>query len=156
MHICISKVTTIGSDNGLSPGRGQAVIWTNAGILLIGPLGTTFSEILIEFHTFSFRKMHLNMWWPFCPGMNVSTYWCISYVDICNSRKNTVDVHFPMLVVCGSESHHCSINWLTHWDQNKITVILHIIFSNSFSLINIIVLMHICSLKWRNGYYMFT
>ena len=35
-HICISKLTIIGSDNGLSPGRRQAIIWTNAGILLIG------------------------------------------------------------------------------------------------------------------------
>ena len=36
----------IGSDNGLSPGRHQAIIWTNTGILLIRPLGTNFSEIL--------------------------------------------------------------------------------------------------------------
>ena len=34
-----SKLTTIGSDNGLSPGQPQAIIWTNAGILLIGHLG---------------------------------------------------------------------------------------------------------------------
>ena len=46
-HICVSKLTIIGSDNGLSPGRRQAIIWTNAGILLIGPIGTNFSEILI-------------------------------------------------------------------------------------------------------------
>ena len=44
-HICVVKLTIIGSDNGLSPGRRQAIIWTNAGILLIGPLGTNFSEI---------------------------------------------------------------------------------------------------------------
>ena len=44
-HICIAKLTIIGSDNGLSPGRHQAIIWTTAGILLIGPLGTQFSEI---------------------------------------------------------------------------------------------------------------
>ena len=37
MHICICKLTTIGSDNGLLPGLHQAIIWTNAGILLIGP-----------------------------------------------------------------------------------------------------------------------
>ena len=37
----------IGSGNGLSPGRRQAIILTNDGILLIGPLGTN-SEILIE------------------------------------------------------------------------------------------------------------
>ena len=47
-HICINKLTIIGSDNGLSPGRRQAIIWTNDGILLIGPLGTKFSETLIE------------------------------------------------------------------------------------------------------------
>ena len=58
-HICVGKLTLIGSDKGLSPGRRQAIIWTNAGILLRYPLGTNFSEILIEFYTFSFKKMHL-------------------------------------------------------------------------------------------------
>ena len=47
-HICVSKLTIIALDNGLSPVRRQAIIWTNAGILLIGPLGTNFSEILIR------------------------------------------------------------------------------------------------------------
>ena len=61
MHICIGKLTIIGSDNGLSPERRQAIIWTNAGILLIGPLGTNFSEILIEIQTFSLKKIHLKM-----------------------------------------------------------------------------------------------
>ena len=45
MHICICNLTIIGLDNGLSPGRCQAIIWTNARILLIEPLGTNFSEI---------------------------------------------------------------------------------------------------------------
>ena len=73
-HICVSKQTIIGSDNGLSPGRRQAIIWTNAGILLIGPLGINFSEILIEILTFSFKKMCLKVpsakWQPFCLGLN--------------------------------------------------------------------------------------
>ena len=68
-HICVSKLTIIGSDYGLSPGRRQAIIWTNAGILLIRPLGTNFSEILIGVQAFSFRKMELKMssakWRPF-------------------------------------------------------------------------------------------
>ena len=51
-HVCISKLTIFGSDNGLSPGRRQAIIWINAGILLIGPSGTISSEILIEIHIF--------------------------------------------------------------------------------------------------------
>ena len=60
-HTCVSKLTIIGSDNGLSPGRRQAIIWPNAGILLIGPLGTNFNEILIEIYTFSFKKTHFEM-----------------------------------------------------------------------------------------------
>ena len=71
-HICVGKVTIIGSDNGLSPDRRQAIIWTNAGILSIGPLGTKFSEILIAIHVFSFKEMHLKMssvkWRPSCLG----------------------------------------------------------------------------------------
>ena len=68
-HICVIKLTIIGSYNGLSSGRRQAIIWANVGILLIWPLGTNFSEILIEINTFSFKKMHLKMsygkWQPF-------------------------------------------------------------------------------------------
>ena len=80
-HICVGKLTIIASDNGLSPGRRQAIIWTNAGILLIGPLGTNFSEILIGIHIFSFKKMRLKVssakWRPFWFGLNVlrDTMW---------------------------------------------------------------------------------
>ena len=74
-HICVSKLNLIGSDNGLSPSRRQAIIRTNAGILLIGTLRTNFAEILSEIRTFSFKKMHLKMsagrWRPFCLGLNV-------------------------------------------------------------------------------------
>ena len=58
-HICVSDPTSIGSDNGLSPGRHQAIIWANAGIFLIGPLGRNFSEILIEIQTLSLKKISL-------------------------------------------------------------------------------------------------
>ena len=54
-HICVGKLTTIASDNGLSHGRRQAIIWTNVGMLLIRTLGTNFSEILSEIHKCSFR-----------------------------------------------------------------------------------------------------
>ena len=53
--------TTIGSDNGLLPVWQQAIIWTNAGILLTGPLKMNFSEIFMEIHKFSSNKMHLKM-----------------------------------------------------------------------------------------------
>ena len=68
-HICVGKLTIIGPDNGLSPGRRQAIIWTIAGILSTWPLGTNFSDILIGIQTFSFKKMHLKIssakWRPF-------------------------------------------------------------------------------------------
>ena len=57
----VSNLTIISTDNSLSPGQCQAIIWTNAGILLIGPLITNFSEISIEILTFSFKKMHLKV-----------------------------------------------------------------------------------------------
>ena len=60
-HICISKLSTIGSDNGLSPDRCEAIILTYAGILLIGPFGMNFIEILIEINTFLFKTMHLKI-----------------------------------------------------------------------------------------------
>ena len=60
-HICFGKLTIIGSDNGLSPERRQAIIWTNAGILLIGPLETNFSEIFFAIKTFSLKKIRFNM-----------------------------------------------------------------------------------------------
>ena len=68
-HICVSKLCIIGSDNGLSPNRCQAIIWTNAGMLLIRTLATNVSEIMSKIHTFSFKKINLKIlpakWWPF-------------------------------------------------------------------------------------------
>ena len=76
-HICISKLTIIGSDDDLLLERRKAIVWTYAGRLLIGPLGTNYSEILIEIHRFSFKKMHLKIpygkWQPFCLSLNVLT-----------------------------------------------------------------------------------
>ena len=77
-HKCVSELTIIGLDNGLSPGRRQAIIWNNPGLLLIEPLWTNVSEISIGIQTFSLTKMHLNMssakWRPFCIGLNVLTH----------------------------------------------------------------------------------
>ena len=73
-HICVSKLIIIGSDNGLSPDRRQAIIWTNTGILLMGPLETNFSGILFAIYKFSVKKMCLKMsgkWRPSCLGLNV-------------------------------------------------------------------------------------
>ena len=74
-HICVGNLTIIGSDNGLSPGLYQTIIWTNAEITLIGHLETNLSEIFNEIQLFPFKKMHLKMssgkWRPFCLGLNV-------------------------------------------------------------------------------------
>ena len=63
--------------DGLLPSRRQAIIWTNAGILLIGPIGTNFSGNLIEILSFSFTKMRLKVssakWRPFRLGLDVLT-----------------------------------------------------------------------------------
>ena len=82
-HICVSKLTIIGSNNGLSPDGCQAIIWTNARLLLIGPLGTNFSEFLIKILTFSFKKMRLKVSSAkrrqFCLGLNVLTKYTVPH-----------------------------------------------------------------------------
>ena len=94
-HICVSELTIIGSDNGLSPGRRQAIIWNNAGLLLIEPLGTNVSEISIGIQTFSFKKMHLKMssgkWRPFCLGLNVLMYMASMTYGI--NEHNLLGIH---------------------------------------------------------------
>ena len=76
-QIFVSKLTIIGSGNGLSPGHRQAIVWTNAGIVLMRPLGTNFSDILIEIITFLIKEMHFKVSSakrrPFCLGLNVFT-----------------------------------------------------------------------------------
>ena len=52
MHICIGKLTITISDNGLPACWQQAIIRTNAGILLMGPIGINFSEILVKIKHF--------------------------------------------------------------------------------------------------------
>ena len=70
---------SIGSDKGLSTVQRQAITWTNAAFLSIGPSGTNLSEIWIEIKHFSFMKMHLKLssakWQPFCPGELIVPWW---------------------------------------------------------------------------------
>ena len=92
-HICVSKLTIIGSDNGLSPGRRQAIIWITDGILFIGPLGTKFSEIVFEIVKIWFMKIHLKMspgtWRTFCLGLNVLNVW---------STKSVSNIHDGVMI----------------------------------------------------------
>ena len=126
MHICVSKLTIIGSDNGLSPGRCQAIIWTDAILLLIASFGTHFSEILNEILIFSFKKMRLKVpsakWRPFCLGLNVliSDIWLlfcvilINYVTFQCIGNFSIDVLFNCETAStstGSTSMICIIAW---------------------------------------------
>ena len=126
-HICVGKLTTIGSDNGLSPGRRQAIIWTNAGILLIRPLGTNLNEILIEIQTFSLKKIRLKMssakWRPFHLSLNV-----LSHPYKSNSSM------FSDLV--RRAINKWIIFLLTHWGQDKMAAIF-LTYSNAFSWMKI-------------------
>ena len=73
MHISVSKLTIIGSDNGLSPGRRQAIFWTNAEILLIQTLGTNFTEIWNSYIFIQENALKMSAKWrPFCLSLNVS------------------------------------------------------------------------------------
>ena len=59
----------------LTLSRRKAIIWTNASILLIVPLGTYSSEIQIKLQQFPFRNIDMKMlsikWRSVCLGVNV-------------------------------------------------------------------------------------
>ena len=122
-HICVSKLTIIGWDNGLSPGRRQAIISTNARILLIGPLGTNFNETSIEIHAFPFKKIHLKMssgkWRPFYLGLNVlsdALYYVMPPYPICNTTR-ICDILWSLLYSLSQLTHFVLVapyeSWLT-------------------------------------------
>ena len=92
-YICVGNLTIVGSDNGLSPGRRQAIIWTNDGILLMRPLGTNFSEISSEILILSFKKMRLKMssakWRQFSLALNVLNNVSVHWLAIHKTLHNT-------------------------------------------------------------------
>ena len=105
-HICVSKLTIIASDNGLSPDRRQAIIWTSAGILLIRTLGTNFSEILIsKFIHFHSRKC----FWQDREengGHFLSASMCLSSLVLVKACRLHVRCHqFPKWMLIDSQLH---------------------------------------------------
>ena len=129
-HICDSKLSIIGSDNGLSPGRRQAIIWTNARMLLIWPLETNFIEILIEIRAFSFKKMHLKTssanGRPFCLDLNVLNIYIPKAMPKMNRfclklfTRNTEEWHFKAVRTI----HHMDIfmsNIVSEWKPKPTT-----------------------------------
>ena len=106
MYTGVGNLTIISSDNGLSPGRCQVIIWTNAGILLIGPLGTNFGEILIEIQKtflstkkFTNTSTHIIYSTPYIPH----TYECVEqytltpYIKV--SKRPTLNAEKPSAAV---------------------------------------------------------
>ena len=94
-HTCVRNLAIIGSDNGLSLDRRQAITWTNAGILLIGPLGTNFSEILIKIHAFSFKQIQLKKsakQRPFCLSLDILKSYNVSIYLIQSSTRNMWEI----------------------------------------------------------------
>ena len=94
-HICIGELTIIGSDDGLSPGWRQATIWTNAEILLIGPIGTNLSGMLIKISSLSMKKICLKMSIP--------------------SRPQCVNVHCGSMSLCNVHSLSTKNNKILLW-----------------------------------------
>ena len=124
-HICVDNLTGIGLDNGLSPGRRQAIIWTNDGILLIGPSGTNFSEVLIEIHIFSLKRMHWKMssgkWRPYCLGLNVLTHRPLDDVEgNLNVRfSNTFDWMIAKIILAKLYSECQGTPLIISWSWNR-------------------------------------
>ena len=107
--MCVCKLTNIVPDNGLSPDRRQAIIWINAGILLIRAPGTKFSEILSEIHKFTFKKMHLKIspakWRPFCLGLNVAML-DAGWIHTASLWGVRVRIWFPIFVIAVFINHY--------------------------------------------------
>ena len=125
-HICISN-----HDNGLSPGRPQAIIWTSAGILLIGPLRANFNKILIEIRTFSFKKMHLKSlsakWQTFCLGLNVLTYITLFSIVSVDDLGTGIDQPSAAMMLMLQGTHVVALlglalltlSWDKNWDSHS-------------------------------------
>ena len=132
-HICVSKLTIIGSDNCLAPGRRQAIIWTNTGIFFIRPLGTNFSEMLIEIDIVSFKKMHLKTsigkWQPFCLGLKMLIL--LDYHQgprlLTQISRTSRDNHKKLLHLLQSQDMH-ERNW---WRHQTFSALLAVCEGNS-------------------------
>ena len=106
-HICVGKLIIIGSDNGWSPDRRQAIIWTNARLLSVGPVRTYFNENLIKIQQFSLKEMQVKMssakWRPSGLGLNVINM-------ICRDRKGKL-IQFVWLWFRCDETFPVPVKW---------------------------------------------
>ena len=116
----------IGLDNCLSPDQCQAIIRTNTGVLLIGPLGTKLNEILIKIQQLSFKKMHLKMssakFCPFCHGLNV-------LISCSTSQNYSYSSHFIAILI---SSHYTQAVFKTQ--SKKLSVLMPWIWNHKHRL----------------------
>ena len=77
----------IGSGNGLSAARRQAIAWTNAGLFSTGPLGTNFSEVLNEFYIFALKNVVCQIGGYFVQGGDKLGAWCELFTALDDPRR---------------------------------------------------------------------
>ena len=117
MLICVSKLTIIGSDNGLLPGHHQAIIWTSAGILLIGSFGTNISEIVPFIHFHSRKciwKCHLQngVYYRLGPNVLAMMLRCANVFCTWYSISHEICTRFCFaLLCCGYAIIHNDFTW---------------------------------------------
>ena len=138
IYASVNRVS-IGSDNGLSPTRHQAIIQTSADLLPIGPTGTNFSDILIKMEKFSFTTMHLNLsstkWQSFCPGVEKLKCFvrdifytvikqfisasCCTEPTMSSLSPNMCPLHYPKLSIFYNRLVTVDIRYLPFYPQGK-------------------------------------
>ena len=120
MHICVSKLTIIASENGVSPGRHQAIIWTNAEILLIGHLVKTIKWNLKHNLYIFMQEMHFKMssgkWRPQCVNLKPhQRKYCMLIHGMYFIENNYIPLrwrHNGRDIVSNHQPHDCLLNRL--------------------------------------------
>ena len=128
----------------------QAIIWTNADLLSIKPLGTNLNEIWLKTQQFSLAKMHLKMssakCQPFYPSLTVLgpaiympqrqqrtwgdiDYYCPVRRYHLHSKRYTICLEFtgalwciPCLVMHTIEEQNCTMSRMVSHIANNSTV----------------------------------
>ena len=154
MHICISKLTIIiPPPNEVGGGYtgftllvqivtcAKPLSETMLECFFFLPLGTNFSEILIEIHICSFKEMHLEMpsakCQPFCLSLNVLSYWNAGLQ--LHSSGPTCVVPSPIKLICWENCYpHISTYtflWCLPWNLNEFSNIIYL-FTQALLLCN--------------------
>ena len=122
------KLTITGSDNGLAPIRRQAIIWSNAGILLIETLGT---DLPYTIHPTEVWQSHI----PWFLSQHV--FWVV-VSDLAGlahqgSVLQLVATDFLWKLIWRLKIYINPWCFLTHWGRDEMNNILQTTFSNVFS-----------------------